>query len=167
MDSTPLNSNTVSQHTLSFSLPSLLFTFLPPYLALCTLIHYLMCAHYAPSLSFFHSHPLTHSLTLIIPPSFNAYIGRRIDEMKALSDPMEARQSEEAQRGAFIPFDLHIAAMGYAALYCIPPVLPSLSHVSCLTSLILPLLSSLLSYPTSPLLSPHLPYITQATCLRS
>ena len=96
--------------------------------------------------SFYHSHSLTHSLTLTIPPSFNAYIGRRIDEMKALSDPMEARQSEEAQRGAFIPFYLHIAVMGYAVLYCIPPVLLFLSHVSC------PLLSRLNS-PISPLLS--------------
>ena len=96
--------------------------------------------------SFYHSHSLTHSLTLTIPPSFNAYIGRRIDEMKALSDPMEARQSEEAQRGAFIPFYLHIAVMGYAVLYCIPPVLLFLSNVSC------PLLSRLNS-PISPLLS--------------
>lgn len=94
-----------------------------------------------------HSIVLTHANTLLILLSFNAHIGRRIDEMKALSDPMEARQSEEAQRGAFTPFNLNIAVMGYAVLYCIPPALPSLSHLSCLTSRI----SALLSHLSCPL----------------
>ena len=74
--------------------------------------------------------------------------------MKALSDPMEARQSEEAQRGALNPFNLNIAVMGYAVLYS---TVFLLSQLFCLTSPLSPLLSSHLSCPlTSPVLSPLL-----------
>ena len=100
-----ITSYSIKLDIVSYYIPLSLSYFVPLSLSLCSVVS--LSQSLSLSLSSLHSLFLFLSLYRPFPPLFFIFsnllqlicLGRKIDELKILSDPIENRQSEDAQRG--------------------------------------------------------------------